>query len=104
MTSRLAALAITAALLGPSVAQAQTTARAASVIGRGQVELKPARGTFSVGASRRAATSNAARAPVNARINAIVAGLRALGIPREQIQTREISVQRFGRRARKRGP
>ncbi len=91
-------------LLSPAVAAAQSEEHTLSVIGRGQVELRPDRGTFSVAVIRRAASPNPARSRANRRVRAIVTALRGLGIERDQITTSEISVVRYGRRERKHGP
>ena len=91
-------------LLSPAVATAQTEEPTLSVLGRGQVELRPDRGNFSVGVTRRAVSPNPARSRTNRRVRAIVGALSRLGIPRDQITTSEVSVVRYGRRERKGGP
>jgi uncharacterized protein YggE len=91
-------------LLSPAVAAAQTDEHTLSVIGRGQVELRPDRGSFSIGVVRRAPRPNPARSHANARVRAIVSALRSLGVEREQITTSEVSIVRYGRRLHKHGP
>ena len=101
---RLVTFALAAALIAPATAGAQSTEHTLSVVGRGQVELRPDRGSFSVGVVRRSRSANVARSQTNARVAAIVAGLRALGIARADISTGEISIVRVGHRTRKHGP
>jgi uncharacterized protein YggE len=102
---RILLIGLAALLLSPAVAAAQTEEEhTLSVLGRGQVELRPDRGSFSVGVTRRAASPNPARSRTNRRVRAIVGALSRLGIPSDQITTSEVSVVRYGRRERKRGP
>ena len=91
-------------LCAPATAAAQTTEHTLSVIGRGQVELTPDRGSFTATVTRWASRPADARSEVNRRIRAIVRGVRALGVPRERIATTDISLDRVVRRAGKHGP
>lgn len=101
---RLAAFVLTATLLGPAVAVAQTPEHTLSVVGRGQVELRPDRGNFTAGVTRLSPSANTARSRTNSQVKAIVTGLRGLGVSREQITTSEISIVREKRRIGKDGP
>lgn len=103
---RLVALALTIVLLAPVAASAQTTEepRTLSVIGRGQVELRPDLGGFSVSVSLRAPAANAARSRTNARIRAIVNGLVGVGVERDQLTTSRVSIRRQRYRTRENGP
>jgi uncharacterized protein YggE len=104
-TTRLLVVASLLLLGTPALAAAQDTAEhTLSVVGAGRAELRPDRGSFGAGVTLRSPTAGAARTRVNRRVAAIVRGLRALGVPREQIQTTGISIQRTGRRVGKDGP
>jgi uncharacterized protein YggE len=96
-------LAVLALLLLPAPALAQEE-HTLSVVGVGRVDLRPDRGSFDAGVTLRSKTARGARNRVNRRVDAIVRGLRALGIPGSQIATAGISIQRVGKRAGKNGP
>lgn len=93
---RLAAvLTLAAALLAPAAGSAQEPAdRTLGVQGRGEVELAPDVGSFSATVQRTSPTSRGARNAANQRLNAIVARLQALGVPRADITTTSISLSR----------
>lgn len=103
---RLAAAVAAATLFTPAVAAAQTPGpeHTVSVIGRGQVELRPDRGSFTVAVVREARSANDARNRANAKVAAIVGGLRGLGIARNQLTTNGVSIARRKRRTRKDEP
>jgi len=93
---RLAAvLTLAAALLAAPGALAQEPAdRTLGVQGRGELELAPDVGTFDAVVRRTSPTSRGARDAANKRLNAIVARLRALEVPREDITTTSVSLFR----------
>lgn len=62
----------------------------------GQAETKPDEANFSVGVSSIGATSEAATAANNQKINAVVAALKALGVAEADMQTQQMSVGRIG--------
>lgn len=62
----------------------------------GQAETKPDEANFSVGVSSIGATSEAATAANNEKINAVVAALKALGVAEADMQTQQMSVGRIG--------
>lgn len=88
---------ITGTLLVAPAAHAQQAAapdRTLGAQGRGQVELAPDVGTFRAVVRRTAPTSGGARDAANRRLNAIVARLRTLEVPRQDITTTSISLFR----------
>jgi uncharacterized protein YggE len=101
---RYVGVACAVALAAPGTAAAQTVEHTLSVVGVGQVELTPNRGSFSVSVDRWARRGAQARTEANRRIRAIVAGIRGLHVPREQIQTSDVSLSRVVRREGKHGP
>jgi uncharacterized protein YggE len=62
----------------------------------GQSEAEPDEANISVGVSSIGATSEAAAAANNAKINAVVAALKALGVAEADMQTQQLSVSRIG--------
>lgn len=94
MTRALALLLVALALPAAASAQTTTSDRTLSVVGTGEAELTPDRGSFSAGVTRRARTAEVARSRAARRANAIVAGQLAIGVPRERIATESISVSR----------
>jgi uncharacterized protein YggE len=62
----------------------------------GQTETKPDEANISVGVSSIGATSEAATAANNAKINAVVGALKALGVAEADMQTQQLSVSRIG--------
>jgi uncharacterized protein len=60
----------------------------------GQTETKPDEANISVGVSSIGATSEAATAGNNAKINAVVGALKALGVAEADMQTQQISASR----------
>jgi uncharacterized protein YggE len=66
--------------------------RAITVIGQGEVSLKPDVATINVGAEARANTASEAKAEVDAQMAAIVTTLQETGITEEDIQTSHYSI------------
>jgi uncharacterized protein YggE len=93
-----------AALALPSAAAAQTEEHTLSVVGSGDVELTPDRGSISVTVTRRSNSANVARSRTSRRIAAIVRGMRSAGVPLKGIQTEAVSVAKVRRRASKDAP
>lgn len=62
----------------------------------GHAESKPDEANISVGVSSIGATSEAATAANNAKINAVVGALKALGVAEGDMQTQQLSVSRIG--------
>ncbi|MEZ0242312.1 MAG: SIMPL domain-containing protein, partial [Sphingomonas sp.] len=62
----------------------------------GQAETKPDEANFVVGVSSIGATSEAATAANNTKINAVVTALKALGVVEADMQTQNLNVQRIG--------
>lgn len=62
----------------------------------GQAETKPDEANISVGVSSIGVTSEAATAANNAKINAVVGALKALGVAEADMQTQQLSVSRIG--------
>jgi uncharacterized protein len=89
----LCTLALTG-LAASSASAADPAEHTLGVSGQGLVELVPDVGSFEAGVERTAPTSSAARNAANVRLGRIVARLRALGIPRDDITTTSISLSR----------
>ena len=105
MLRHLVALTAALALLAAPAAVAQEPAdRTLGVQGLGEVELAPDVGTFEAVVRRTAPTSAGARDAANGRLNAIVARLRALEVPRQDITTTSVSLFRQRIRTRRNGP
>ncbi len=105
MLRRLLVPIVAVALLTAPVARAQEPAdRTLGVQGLGEVELAPDVGTFQAIVRRTAPTSRGARDAANRRLNAIVARLRALDVPRQDITTTSVSLFRQRIRTRRGGP
>lgn len=96
-------LACAACLLTPASALAQTE-HTVSVLGTGQVEVKPDRGSFGVSVTRVARTGNRARGRANARTESIVSGLRGVGVGEDDLTTNGISISRERYRPRRNAP
>lgn len=62
----------------------------------GQSETKPDEANISVGVSSIGATSEAATAANNAKINTVVGALKALGVAEADMQTQQLRVSRIG--------
>jgi uncharacterized protein YggE len=62
----------------------------------GQTETKPDEANISVGVSSIGATSEAATAANNAKINTVVGALKALNVAEADMQTQQLSVSRIG--------
>ncbi len=84
-----------------SPAQAQTTAPASSaqtpnrtitVVGRGEIKVKPEVATTTVGVEALAPTVDAAMEDAQARMDAVLAALKKLGIADKDIQTSNFSI------------
>jgi uncharacterized protein len=61
----------------------------------GEAETRPDLATFSAGVSSIAASSEAATAANNAKMNKVMAGVEALGVKRDDTQTQALSVGRI---------
>ncbi len=103
MRRSLALLTLTLAL-APAARAQEPPERTLGVQGRGEVELAPDVGSFDAAVRRTSPTSAGARDAANGRLNRIVARLRALGIPREDITTTSVSLSRERIRLRRGGP
>lgn len=100
----LAVVALAAALVlsnGVAPAQAQTSAPASSgqalartitVVGRGEVKVKPEVANTTVGVEALAPTVDAAMEDAQARMDAVLAALKELGIADKDIQTSNFSI------------
>ncbi len=97
-------LAATSMLLAAPAAAQQPADRTLGVQGLGEVELAPDVGSFDAVVRRTAPTSRGARNAANVRLNRIVARLRALGVPRQDITTTSVSLFRQRIRLRRGGP
>jgi uncharacterized protein YggE len=86
-----AAAAISLSLAPAALADTPTTLH---VEGSGSVMVTPDQASLSVTVSRSGSRSGPALSAVNARIHAIVAAVRALGIPASGIQTEQVNVYR----------
>ncbi|GIW05724.1 MAG: hypothetical protein KatS3mg060_0529 [Dehalococcoidia bacterium] len=93
-----AALAAGTLVLAPLLgsARAQGTAgvepRTITVTGSGQVSAAPEIATVRLGVQERASTAQDALGAVSAKIERVVAALRALGVPEAKIQTQSLNV------------
>jgi uncharacterized protein len=63
---------------------------------QGEAETRPDLATFSAGVSSIAATSEAATAANNAKMNKVMAGVEGLGVKRDDTQTQQLTVSRIG--------
>ena len=104
MRVRIAA-GVTAILLSfaPAALADATTPSTLSVDGSGSVMVTPDVASLSVSVTRSAARSAVALSAANRRIGAIVAAIRALGVPAAGIQTESINVSRGSVRVGPRG-
>jgi hypothetical protein len=89
--------------LGPGLAAAQTTEtgapdRTITVVGRGEVKVKPDVATTNLGVEVTAPTVSEAMDEAEERMNAVLAALKAAGIADKDIQTSNFSVN-FERQA-----
>lgn len=91
-------------VLAPAAHAQEPADRTLGVQGLGEVELAPDVGTFDAVVRRTSPTSAGARNAANVRLNRIVARLRALGVPREDITTTRVSLSRERIRLRKGAP
>lgn len=74
-----------------------------SVAAVGRAETRPDEARFSAGVSTLAPTAEAASAATTAKINAVVAALRELGVREADLQTQQLTIQRVEwRRSRER--
>lgn len=97
---RFAVIVVSAALLWPAGAAAQSSERTLSAVGRGSVELRPDGGNFAVVVRQTASTANRARRLANARFAGVVRALKAAGVTQDQLTTEQVSVSRNRRRGR----
>jgi uncharacterized protein YggE len=95
MPVRIAAVTAVLSLVLASAAVADaTTPSTLSVNGSGSVMVTPDVASLSVAVARSAARSSAALSAANLRVGAIVAAVRAAGVPKVGIQTDSIDVSR----------
>ncbi len=72
-------------------------------VGNGLTFVTPDAATVNISVARAGASANAARGRENARLQAILAGLRATGVPPADVQTANISLSREGLGPARRG-
>jgi uncharacterized protein YggE len=84
------------ALAAPTVA-GETPTRSITVVGRGEVKAEPDIATVNLGVEVTAATVSDAMSEANARMQTILAAMKALGISDKDIQTSNFSIN-FERR------
>jgi uncharacterized protein YggE len=95
MPVRIAALVAVLTLIFASAAVADATSPSTlRVDGSGSVMVRPDVASLSVSVARSAARSSAALSATNVRVGAIVAAIRAAGVPKAGIQTVSIDVSR----------
>jgi uncharacterized protein len=95
MPVRIAAVAAVLSLIFASAAVAEPTSPPTlSVDGSGSVMVTPDVASLSVSVARSAPRSAVALSAANLRVRAIVAGIRAAGVPKAGIQTNSIDVSR----------
>jgi uncharacterized protein YggE len=95
MPVRIAALVAALTLIFASAAVADATSPSTlRVDGSGSVMVRPDVASLSVSVARSAARSGAALSATNMRVGAIVAAIRAAGVPKAGIQTNSIDVSR----------
>jgi uncharacterized protein YggE len=87
-----AAVAVMSLILAPAAVADTATPSTLSVSGSGSVRVTPDVASLSVSVARSAARSSAALSAANLRVGAIVAAVRAAGVPRVGIQTDSIDV------------
>ena len=73
-------------------AQPALSGRTISAWGHGEVALQPDRASIMLGVQSRARTAHTALATSNTKINAVLASLTKQGIPKQQIQTSDLSL------------
>ena len=83
------ALAVTATVAARGAAQ---TASTVTVIGRGELFAEPDQAAITVGVQLYDVSAQAASAELRDRMDAVIAAVRALGIPDRQIQTMNYSI------------
>jgi uncharacterized protein len=89
-----AAVAVLSLIFASAAVADVTSASTLSVDGSGSVMVRPDVASLSVSVSRSAARSAVALSAANRRVGAIVAGIRAAGVPKAGIQTNSIDVSR----------
>jgi uncharacterized protein len=89
-----AAVAVLSLVFSSAAVADVTSASTLSVDGSGSVMVTPDLASLSVSVSRSAARSAVALSAANRRVDAIVAGIRAAGVPKAGIQTNSIDVSR----------
>jgi hypothetical protein len=89
-----AAVALMSLILASAAVADVATPSTLSVDGSGSVTVTPDVASLSVSVARSAARSSAALSAANLRVGAIVAAIRAAGVPRVGIQTNSIDVSR----------
>jgi uncharacterized protein len=95
MSMRIAAVVAVLSLIFASAAVADATSPSTlSVEGSGSVMVTPDVASLSVSVARSAARSAVALSATNLRVGAIVAAIRAAGVPKVGIQTNSIDVSR----------
>ena len=87
------ALALASAVVAiPPAPAAADAPQVLSVLGNGKVFVRPDVADVTVSVMQSAATSRVALSHVNSRSDAIVRGIRGLGIPAEDVQTQNVNV------------
>ena len=95
MPVRIVAVVAVLSLIFASAAAADATSPSTlSVDGSGSVMVTPDVASLSVSVARSAARSAVALSAANLRVGAIVAAIRAAGVPKAGIQTNSIDVSR----------
>lgn len=109
MTARIAVAAVAMSLIAAPAALGDTTTSDASspatlsVSGSGSVMVTPDLATLTISVGRSAASSRVALSKANARVDRIIAAIRALGVPASGIQTESISTTPGSRRVGPKG-
>lgn len=90
---RLTALFLSLALTGPALAQRdRPEIPALTVTGTGEVRVAPDQAMVRLGVTRQASTAETAQEEVNRRANAIIAAILRTGVPREEVQTGQLTL------------
>lgn len=78
---------------GAPVRQA-TSGHTITVVGHGEVSLPPDQATFTVGVTSRAEQAQSALADNGDKMNAVIAAIKAQGVPADHIKTSQLSIYR----------
>jgi len=82
------------ALSIPAPANADATPQTLRAVGNGVTFVTPDAATVTISVSRTGGSADAARRSANVRLRAILAGLRATGLPTADVQSSQISLNR----------